>query len=165
MNSLCWINPNLKLSGFSVSQSVLAMQDGVVDAVMLSFAYPAAAVVELASTRDIDLLPMDEGLIDKIIKKHPYYVKINTPKGTYKGIDKDVLCLGDANVMVVHKDMDSDLVYKCVKALFENIHKGEHALVNIHPIAKQFTPENAVNSPIPLHPGAIKYFRERGVGK
>ncbi len=159
------LEKDLKLAGFSVSQSVLAMQDGVVDAVMLNFAYPADAVVELDSTRDIDLLPMDEELIDKIIKKHPYYVKIDIPKGTYKGIDKDVLCLGDANVMVVHKDMDANLVYKCVKALFENVHKGEHALVNIHPVANQFTPENAVNSPIPLHPGSIKYFKERSVGK
>ena len=159
------LEKDLKLVGFSVSQSVLAMKDGVVDAVMLNFAYPASAVVELDSTRDIDLVPMDEGLIDKIIKKHPYYVRINIPKGIYKGIDKDVLCLGDANVMVVHKDMDADLVYKCVKGLFENVHKGVHALINIHPIAKQFTPENAVNSPIPLHPGSIKYFKELGVGK
>ena len=159
------LEKDLKLVGFSVSQSVLAMQDGVVDAIMLNFAYPAAAVVELDSTRDIDLIPMDEGLIDKIIKKHPYYVRINIPKGIYKGIDKDILCLGDANVMVVHKDMNADLVYKCVKGLFENVHKGVHALVNIHPIAKQFTPENAINSPIPLHPGSIKYFKERGVGK
>jgi len=159
------LEKDLKPVGFSVSQSVLAMQDGVVDAIMLNFAYPAAAVVELDSTRDIDLIPMDEGLIDKIIKKHPYYVRINIPKGTYKGIDKDILCLGDANVMVVHKDMNADLVYKCVKGLFENVRKGEHALVNIHPIAKQFTPENAINSPIPLHPGSIKYFKERGVEK
>ena len=159
------LEKDLKPVGFSVSQSVLAMQDGVVDAIMLNFAYPAAAVVELDSTRDIDLIPMDEGLIDKIIKKHPYYVRINIPKGIYKGIDKDILCLGDANVMVVHKDMNADLVYKCVKGLFENVHKGVHALVNIHPIAKQFTPENAINSPIPLHPGSIKYFKERGVGK
>ena len=159
------LEKDLKPVGFSVSQSVLAMQDGVVDAIMLNFAYPAAAVVELDSTRDIDLIPMDEGLIDKIIKKHPYYVRINIPKRTYKGIDKDILCLGDANVMVVHKDMNADLVYKCVKGLFENVRKGEHALVNIHPIAKQFTPENAINSPIPLHPGSIKYFKERGVEK
>ena len=159
------LEKDLKLVGFSVSQSVLAMQDGVVDAIMLNFAYPAAAVVDLDSTRDIDLIPMDEGLIDKIIKKHPYYVRINIPKGIYKGIDKDILCLGDANVMVVHKDMNADLVYKCVKGLFENVHKGVHALVNIHPIAKQFTPENAINSPIPLHPGSIKYFKELGVGK
>jgi len=158
------LKKDLKLAEFSVSQSVLAMKDGVVDAVMLNFAYPAAAVVELDSVRDIALISLDEGLIDKIIKKHPYYVKIDIPKGTYKGIDKDVLCLGDANVMVVHKDMDADIVYKCVKALFENVYKGGHALVNIHPIAKQFTPENAVNSPIPLHPASVRYFKERGVG-
>ncbi len=159
------LEKDLKLAEFSVSQSVLAMKDGIVDAVMLNFAYPAAAVVELDNTRDIDLLSMDEDLIDKIIGKYPYYVKVTIPKGTYKGVDKEVLCLGDANVMVVHKDMGADIVYKCVRALFENVDKGQHALVSIHPVARQFTPENAVSSPIPLHPGSIRYFKERGVGK
>jgi len=159
------LEKDLELAGLSVSESVAAMKDGIVDAIFLNFAYPAAAIMDLGSTREIELIPLDENLISKIIDEAPYYVKITIPGGTYKGIDKDILCLGDSNVMVVHKDMDEDLVYKCVKALFENIDTGKYALVNIHPIANQFTPENAVNSPIPLHPGSIKYFKERGAIK
>jgi TRAP-type uncharacterized transport system substrate-binding protein len=52
-----------------------------------------------------------------------------------------------------------------VKAIFENVDKGQWALKNVHPIAAQLTPQNAVNSPIPLHPGAIKYFKEVGAIK
>ena len=121
--------------------------------------------MDLGSTRDIVMIPLDEGLVSKIIKEKPYYVQIAIPKGTYKGIDSDILCLGDSNVMVVHKDMEEDLVYEIVKAIFENVHEGKYALMNIHPIAAQFTPENAINSPIPLHPGSIRYFKEKGAIK
>lgn len=153
---------DLTLAGLSVSESVAAMKDGIVDAIFLNFAYPAAAVMDLGSTRDLELIPLDDSLIGNIIDKYPYYVKITIPKATYKGIDRDVLCLGDSNVMVVHRDMGEDLVYNCVKTIFENVHEGKYALINIHPIAAQFTPQNAVNSPIPLHPGALKYFKEQG---
>lgn len=156
---------DVTLAGLSVSESIAAMKDGIVDAIFLNFAYPAAAVMDLGSTRDIVMIPMDEGLVSKIIKEKPYYVQIAIPKGTYKGIDSDILCLGDSNVMVVHKDMEEDLVYEIVKAIFENVHEGKYALMNIHPIAAQFTPENAINSPIPLHPGSIRYFKEKGAIK
>jgi len=52
-----------------------------------------------------------------------------------------------------------------VKAIFENVDKGKWALKGIHPIAAQLTPSNAINSPIELHPGAIKYFKEVGAIK
>lgn len=159
------LEKDINLAGLSVSESVTAMKDGLVDALFLNFAYPASAIMDLISTRDIELIPLSEGLIKKIIEKHPYYVKTTIPKNAYQGMTADIMCLGDSNLMVVHKDMDADLVYKIVKALFENINQGDYALINIHPIAAQFTPSNAVNSPIPLHPGAIKYFKERGVIK
>ncbi len=159
------LEKDVTLAGLSVSESIAAMKDGIVDAIFLNFAYPAAAVMDLGSTRDIEMIPLDESLIEKIIEKFPYYLKINIPKGSYKGIDSDIICLGDSNVMVVHRNMDEDLVYGCVKTIFENVNEGKYALVNIHPIAAQFTPENAINSPIPLHPGALRYFREKGVVK
>lgn len=158
------LEKDLTLAGLSVSESVSAMKDGIVDAIFLNFAYPAAAVMDLGSTRELEMISLEPSLVDKIISKFPYYVKITIPKGTYKGIDTPVLCLGDSNVMVVHKNMDDDLVYGCVKTIFENVHQGKYALINIHPIAGQFTPENAVNSPIPLHPGALRYFKEQGFG-
>jgi TRAP-type uncharacterized transport system substrate-binding protein len=52
-----------------------------------------------------------------------------------------------------------------VKAIFSNVKEGQYALTNIHPIAAQLTPANAVNSPLPLHPGAQKYFKEIGALK
>jgi TRAP-type uncharacterized transport system substrate-binding protein len=67
--------------------------------------------------------------------------------------------------MVANKEMGEEVSYKVVKAVFENVQKGKWALINVHPIAAQLTPQNAINSPIPLHPGAVKYFKEIGALK
>jgi len=80
-------------------------------------------------------------------------------------VDHDVLCLGDSNVMIANKKMKDDVAYKIVKAIYTNVNEGQWALKNVHPIAAQLTPQNAVNSPLPFHPGAAKYFKEIGAMK
>lgn len=159
------LEKDLTIANLSQSESVQALKDGVVDAVFFNFAYPGAAVLDLAATRDIVLIPMEPSMADKIIKKYPYYVKINIPAKTYPKADYDVLCLGDSNVLIANRQMEDEVAYKIVKAIFENVEKGKWALINIHPIASQLTPKNAVNSPVELHPGAVKYFKEVGALK
>lgn len=156
---------DLKIANLSQTESVQALKDGVVDAVFFNFAYPASAVMDIGATRDLVLVPMDQKLADKIIRKYPYYVKVVIPGKTYTKIDYDVMCLGDSNILVANKKMKDDVAYKIVKAIFSNVKDGKYALINVHPIAAQLTPQNAVNSPIPLHPGAVKYFREVGALK
>lgn len=159
------LEKDLTIAHLSQSESVQALKDGVVDAVFFNFAYPGAAVLDLAATRDIVLIPIEVEMAEKIIKKYPYYVKIKIPAKTYPKVDYDVLCLGDSNVLISNQKMDEGIAYKVVKAIFENVDKGKWALINIHPIAAQLTPQNAINSPIPLHLGAIKYFKEVGAIK
>ena len=159
------LEKDLRIANLSQSESVQALKDGIVDAVFFNFAYPGSAVLDLAATRDIVLIPVEPAMADKIVKKYPYYVKISIPAKTYPKADYDVLCLGDSNVLVANKQMEMDVAYKVVKAVFENVQKGQWALINIHPIAAQLTPKNAINSPIELHPGAVKYFKEVGALK
>ncbi|PIV07012.1 MAG: TRAP transporter substrate-binding protein [Syntrophobacterales bacterium CG03_land_8_20_14_0_80_58_14] len=156
---------DLTIANLSQTESVQALKDGVVDAVFFNFAYPGSAVMDLAATRDIVLVPMDQKLADKILKKYPYYVKIVIPGKTYSKVDQDVLCLGDSNVMIANKKMKDDVAYKIVKAIYSNVKEGQYALINVHPVAAQLTPQNAINSPLPLHPGAAKYFKEVGALK
>jgi len=158
------LEKDLTIANLSQSESVQALKDGIVDAVFFNFAYPGAAVLDLAATRDILLIPVEPAMADKIVKKYPYYVKITIPGKTYPKVDSAVLCLGDSNVLIANKQMESEVAYKIVKAIFENV-TGKWALADIHPIAAQLTPMNAVNSPIALHPGAIKYFKEVGAIK
>jgi len=159
------LNADLKIANLSQTESVQALKDGVVDAVFFNFAYPGSAVMDLAATRDIVLVPIAEKLANQILKKHPYYVKIAIPGKTYAKVDYDVLCLGDSNVMIASRKMRDDVAYKIVKAIYSNVKEGKWALINVHPIAAQLTPQNAVNSPLPLHPGAVKYFKEVGALK
>lgn len=159
------LEKDLTIAHLSQSEGVQALKDGVIDAVFFNFAYPGSAVLDLAATRDIVLIPVEPTMAEKIIKKNPYYVKITIPAKTYPKADYDVLCLGDSNVMIANKQMEEEVAYKIVKAIFENVDKGKWALINIHPIAAQLTPKNAVNSPIALHPGAVKYFKEVGAIK
>jgi TRAP transporter TAXI family solute receptor len=159
------LEKDLTVAHLSQSEMVQALKDGVVDAVFFNFAYPGAAVMDLAATRDIVMIPIEPAMVDKLIKKYPYYVKITIPAKTYPKVDYAVLCLGDSNVMVANQKMEDGVAYKIVKAIYENVDKGKWPLKNIHPIAAQLTPQNAVNSPIPLHPGAMKYFKEVGALK
>jgi TRAP transporter TAXI family solute receptor len=156
------LEKDLTIANLSQSESVQALKDGIVDAVFFNFAYPGAAVLDLAATRDLLLIPIEPSMADKIVKKYPYYVEITIPAKTYPKVDSDILCLGDSNVLIANKQMEEEVAYNIVKAIFENVDKGKWALINIHPIAAQLTPKNAVNSPIELHPGAIKYFKEVG---
>jgi len=159
------LEKDLTIAHLSQSESVQALKDGVVDAVFFNFAYPGAAVLDLAATRDIVLIPIEPPMADKMVKKYPYYVKITMPAKTYPKVGYDVLCLGDSNVIVANKQMEEQVAYRVVKTIFENVDKGKWALKDIHPIAAQLIPSNAINSPIELHPGAIKYFKEVGAIK
>lgn len=159
------LEKDLTIAHLSQSESVQALKDGVIDAVFFNFAYPGSAVLDLAATRDILLIPLEPAMADQIVKKFPYYVKITIPAKTYPKVDSPVLCLGDSNVLIANTQMEEAVAYKIVKAIFENVDKGKWALNTIHPIAAQLTPANAINSPIALHPGAIKYFKEVGAIK
>ncbi len=154
------LEKDLRLANLSQSESVQALKDGIVDACFFNFAYPGSAVMDIAATRDLVLVPVDKMFADKVVEKYPYYLQVTIPKGAYDDVDYDVLCMGDSNVMVANKDMSDDIAYKVVKAIYSNVNEGKYALINIHPIAAQLTPANAVNSPIALHPGAAKYFKE-----
>ena len=154
------LEKDLRLANLSQSESVQALKDGIVDACFFNFAYPGSAVMDIAATRDLVLVPVDKMFADKVVEKYPYYLQVTIPKGAYDDVDYDVLCMGDSNVMVANKDMSDDIAYKIVKAIYSNVNEGKYALINIHPIAAQLTPANAVNSPIALHPGAAKYFKE-----
>ena len=155
------IDPDRDMTRARLSQneSAEALVDGVVDAVFLNFAYPAAAVEQMATVREIALVSLEPEMLDRIIEKYPYFVRSVIPAGTYRGVDYDVLALGDSNVLVAHASMPEELAYQIVKTIYENA----AALHPVHPVAMQLVPQNGIHSPIPLHPGAERYFREVGV--
>jgi uncharacterized protein len=145
----------------SFAEASEALQDGTIKAEFVGSPVPNSSIASLAITNKIRLVPFSDSERDKIIKDYPYLTKAVIPGGAYKGVDTDTNTVAVKTVMVCQKDLPDEIVYKFVKAVFE--HKDE--LNMIHPSFKETTLENATPILIPVHPGAIKYFKEKGVYK
>ncbi|MBE6906101.1 MAG: TAXI family TRAP transporter solute-binding subunit [Ruminococcaceae bacterium] len=147
----------------SYSDGMSALTDGKCDAVVVQSAAPASAITELMVTRkDAVILEIEEAMRKQIIEKYPYYSEYVIPKDVY-GTASDFPVIHLSNMVVCNSDLPEELVYDITKAFFaENVDK----IKSSNPAAKDLNVESAVkNVPIPLHPGAEKYFREIGVIK
>jgi uncharacterized protein len=143
----------------SYDDGVNDMMAGIVDAVVVQSAIPSPAILQLkAAKRNIRLISIDDNSLDTLLKKYSFYSKIKIPKDQY-GLTQEISTVYVNNIVVVSKTLSTDLVYKMTRLFFENADR----IVKSHPAAKELTLENAVKSiPIPIHPGAAKYFKEKG---
>ncbi|MFS0556178.1 TAXI family TRAP transporter solute-binding subunit [Brevibacillus sp. 179-C9.3 HS] len=147
-----------KLQRLSFADSAKAIQDGQLDAAFQTAGTPTAAITELAATKGVKIIPLDADKIDAIIAKYPYYVKTTVPANTYQTVPEEVTTVSVKSMLLIRSDLSEDLVYKVTKAIFENSDKLGHAK------AKEIKLENVMNGvSIPVHPGAKKYFDEKGV--
>ncbi|GAW91587.1 TAXI family TRAP transporter solute-binding subunit [Calderihabitans maritimus] len=136
------------------------LRDKTLDVGIWSVAAPTSSITELAATQDIYIIPFSQEDLDKITSAYPFYNAGEVPAGTYKGQDEAVPTPTVWNTMITSKDAPEDLIYKIVKAVFEN----RETLINIHKAANWTTPENTIaNAVVPLHPGALKYYKELGL--
>lgn len=145
-----------------IAQQCDSLKDGNLD----MFAYVVAgsggaapAIVELATTADIRFISLDEEILNKINSEKQYYLNRKIPPGWVKGLEQPVNALAVGTTICVKADLPDDLVYNISKAILE--HKKE--LDAIHPQWKLTTKETvALDLPVPLHPGAEKYYKEIG---
>ena len=114
----------------------------------------------LAAQRDIDLVAFDDDLLDKLVKQFPYFTKDIVPAGTYKGIDHDTPTPAVMAILVCDAAMPNDLVYNITKVIFENLEE----LKPVHDKAKLIALDTALKgASIAVHPGAAKYYKEKGM--
>jgi TRAP transporter TAXI family solute receptor len=146
-----------------VAESVNAMKDRKIDAFFWVGGLPTAAVTDLANTPGIKIKMIDHAdLVPAMNQKWGnLYVQDVIPKATYKGMDADNAQATVMNILVAHEKMDDKTAYDIVKALFD--HRND--LIAVHKEAENFKLENqkAAATPIPFHPGALKYYAERGI--
>lgn len=146
----------------SATETSEALKDGNIDAGIVTLGTPAPTLMDLATQRDIRFLDIEPEVADKINKEFPAYFPRTIAAGTYKGQDKPHHTLGWMGIFVVHQDMTDQLAIGILKALFD--HKDE--LDRIHAQFTKITPENAVKGmPIPWHPGAEKFYKDKGLIK
>ncbi len=156
------VGTDFKRERLSVAEGVNGIKDGKIDALIWVGGLPTAAITDLATTPNRTIKLIDHAqYADAMNKKWGnLYVKGKTPAGTYKGQEADVQNLDVWNLLVADARMSDEMAYTIVKTLFE--HKDE--LVAVHREANNIVLESqAGGSPIPLHPGARKYYEERGV--
>jgi len=149
-----------KDSRLSFTETANALRDGTIDVGVWSVGPGTSSILDLSTTHDIHILSFTPEQTKKILAFNETYSSVELKGGVYKGVDNDVPTIGVWNVLICQKSLDTDLVYKLVKGLYEH----NDYMCKIHPSASYTTPENAVKySPIPLHPGTIKYLKEKGI--
>jgi hypothetical protein len=144
----------------SYTDAVGMMKDGHVQVFTLGTTAPASAVMDLASARDIELVPVDDKTMGELAKQNTGYHKIVIKAGTYPKQDKDVPVIGYSTHIVVACDLPEDTVYRMTKAMAANVPTMAAVVKSIEGL----TPKDmAVNIGVPFHKGAAKYYKEAGV--
>ena len=150
----------IKIQHLNMTEGVNAIRNGNLDVQFSSMAYPSPWIMDLVVTHKIALIHASDSEIDKINQKYPYYIPSVIPGGVYSGVKEDAKMPGIWNSYLGSKDLPDDLVYQITKAVYEHTDDLKKAYKD----AGQATPENTMKySVAPLHPGAIKYYQEKGV--
>ncbi|MGB5079657.1 MAG: TAXI family TRAP transporter solute-binding subunit [Burkholderiales bacterium] len=154
---------DMKRERLGVAESVNAIKDRKIDAFFWVGGLPTAAVTDLANTPGVKLKMIDHAeLVAAMNKKYgQLYIQDAIPKSTYRGMEADNRQATVWNILVTHEKMSDQNAYNIVKTIFDK----RDDLIAVHKEAANFRLENqkAASSPIPFHPGAAKYFVERGV--
>ena len=154
---------DMKRERLGVAESVNAIKDGKIDAFFWVGGLPTAAVTDLANTPGTKIKMIDHAdVVPAMNKKYGnLYVQDTIPKDTYKGMEADNKQATVMNILVAHENMDEKTAYNIVKTIFEQ----RDDLIAVHKEADNFKLENqkTAATPIPFHPGALKYFAEKGV--
>jgi TRAP transporter TAXI family solute receptor len=154
---------DMKRERLGVAESVNAIKDGKIDAFFWVGGLPTAAVTDLANTPGTKIKMIDHAeAVAAMNKKYGnLYVEDVIAKSVYKGMEADNKQATVMNILVAHENMDEKTAYNIVKTVFEK----KDDLVAVHKEAANFKLENqkASASPVPFHPGAIRYFAEKGI--
>ena len=154
---------DMRRERLGVAESVDAIKDRKIDAFFWVGGLPTAAVTDLANTPGVKIKMIDHSdVVPAMNKKYGnLYVKDTITKDVYRGMDKDNQIATVNNLLVANENMDAKTAYSIVKAVFD--HKDD--LVRTHKEAENIKLENQKKdaSPVPWHPGAVKYFAEKGI--
>lgn len=150
---------DINVSRLSFKESGNAFKDDQIDAFFVTAGVPNTAITELAVTRSLKLLDIVGEPAESLKKDYPFYTTVVIPKDVYN-TEADITTLGVRALIVCREDLSEEDVYNFTKAMYENL----ASLSEAHAKAKEFKLEEAVSGvTVPLHPGAEKYYKEKGI--
>ena len=140
-----------------------ALCEGKLDAILMTTGHPNGSTQEATSKCSTHLVPVEGKEIDKLIENNPYYVHISLPGHMYPGSPKPVETFGVKATLVTSSHVSDDIVYQVVKAVFDNLDNFK----TLHPVFATLDKTKMVSEGliVPIHPGALKYYREAGLIK
>ena len=143
----------------SFGDSADALKNGQIDAAFIVAGAPTTAVTDLATTKDVYLVSLDDEHVDQLLASSPYYSKVTIPADVY-GLDSDTITVAVAAVILARNDVSEDAIYAFTKDIFDNA----ASLTESHAKYKEIdTAFGASITSVPYHPGAAKYFAEQGI--
>ncbi len=156
----------MKMSDFSLaaelkgSEMAQAICDGKIEAMIYTVGHPAAAVTQAASSCDVELVSVTDAPIDKLIADNSFYRVASVPGGMYQGSPNDTTTFGVGATVITSTAVPEEVVYTVVKAVFDNFADFK----KLHPAFANLNEEQMISDGLsaPLHPGALKYYKERG---
>jgi len=145
----------------SFVENTNALKDRSIEVGFWVVAPPASSIMDLATTHGVRIIPFTPDEQRTITDQYGFYSALDLAGGVYRGVEEPVPTISVWNVIICKADLPEDLVYDLVRVLYEQ----HEYMQKIHPFARYTTAQNAAeHSPIPLHPGTVRYLREVGLG-
>ncbi|MCR5826062.1 MAG: TAXI family TRAP transporter solute-binding subunit [Oscillospiraceae bacterium] len=150
---------DIKVVNGSFQDGVDQLKDGKIDAAFTVAGAPTTAIVDYATTNELNLVSLSDTELAAIREQYPFLVQDNLPVGTYTGQTEEIVCVAVQAALVASKDLSEDVVYEITKGMFDNKADLEagHAKFGF------LDAKVASVGTVPLHPGAEKYYKEIGV--
>lgn len=152
----------VKAQFLSFSESAEQFKDKHIDAFIVTAGIPNAAIMDVAVMQSIRILSFPDDKVAQLTKKYPFLSSTVIPANTYKNQSADVKTIAVSAVLIASSELPEDVVYKLTKALFDN----QAELAAGHAKGKELNIKTAAKGvSIPFHPGAVKYYKEKGMMK
>lgn len=148
----------------SSGSAVGLLRDDQIEAMFYTVGIGAAAITEAAQTAPIKLVSISSQKIDQLHEKYPFYTELTIPGGTYPGIEKDATSITLKAMLVTSSALSKDAVYQFMETVFDKHQDAFYNNIQNPNLKKYFTIDTALDGmSIPLHPGAVKFFKEHDV--
>ncbi len=149
------------LSGLRATEQAQALCDNKIDAMVFAAGHPNGSVQEVTTSCDSRIIPVEGPEIDALVNAYPYYAPAIIPGGMYNGNPNDVKTFGVRATFVTSEDVDAEIVYQVVKAVFDNFDSFKTLHFVFATLDKQQMISDGLTAP--LHEGALRYYREVGL--
>ncbi len=150
---------DVKAEQLSFSEAVERIEQKTLDAAFVVASYPVSAVSDMNTAFGIRLIPVSRRIVDRIRTDYPFMKPMLIPGDTYAGQEGDLDTVGVDNILVCRDDLPEELVYQLTRVLYDSL--GQLATADA--AARLIDPEQGPTTPIPLHPGAARFYREREI--